>query len=168
VRPDGRQPELERVGALITGSAGLVTLIGSGGIGKTHLALEVVHRVHETTRFPVHWTRLARLERGAAADGVRAAGLGGRAEQWLLRNPMSAVLRHEIGAVRASGRTVVAITPGSEDMRGLGWNFMNRRPRRAAFDSARRHEPAAVRRALEPATAAPDSPGRCRERPEAQ
>jgi hypothetical protein len=82
---------------------------------------------------------------------------------------MSAVLRHEIGAVRASGRTVVAITPGSEDMRGLGWNFMNRRHRRAAFDSARIHAPAAVRRALEAATpAAPDSPGRRREWPEAQ
>lgn len=67
----GRQPELERVGALITGSAGLVTLIGSGGIGKTHLALEVVHRVHETMRFPVHWTRLARLERGAGAAEVQ-------------------------------------------------------------------------------------------------
>ncbi|MEV0362008.1 patatin-like phospholipase family protein [Nocardia fusca] len=105
----------------------------------------------------------------AAADGVRAPGLGGRAEQWLLRNPMSAVLRREIGAVRASGRTVVAITPGSEDMRGLGWNFMNRRHRRAAFDSARIHAPAAVRRALEAATpAAPHSPGRRREWPEAQ
>lgn len=61
---------------------------------------------------------------------------------------MSAVLRREIGAVRGSGRTVVTITPGAEDMRGLGWDFMNRRHRRATFDSARVHAPGAVRRAI--------------------
>ncbi|GGL31764.1 hypothetical protein [Nocardia jinanensis] len=63
---------------------------------------------------------------------------------------MSAVLRREIDEVRACGRTVVAITPGRDDMRGLGWNFLSRDHRRAAFESARVHAPEAVRRALDP------------------
>ncbi|MGW1737834.1 patatin-like phospholipase family protein [Nocardia sp. NPDC001965] len=84
----------------------------------------------------------------ASAPGVRAPGLGGLAEQKLLRNPMSAVLRRETDAARAAGHTVVTIMPGPTDMRGLGWNFMNRRHRRAAFESARAHAPEAVLRAL--------------------
>ncbi|MGW5382356.1 patatin-like phospholipase family protein [Nocardia sp. NPDC003963] len=87
----------------------------------------------------------------AAATGVRAPGLGGRAEQYLLRNPMSQEFRREIDEVRNRVRTVVAITPGRDDMRGLGWNFMRRDHRRAAFESARVHAPAAVRRALDAA-----------------
>lgn len=61
---------------------------------------------------------------------------------------MSAVLRREIDEVRTRGRTVVSITPGPDELRALGWNFMNRRHRRAAFDAARVHTPAAVLRAL--------------------
>ncbi|MEU1981065.1 patatin-like phospholipase family protein [Nocardia sp. NPDC019395] len=84
----------------------------------------------------------------ASFGGARAPGLGGVVEQKLLRNPMSEGLRREIAEVRGSGRTVVPITPGPADMRGLGWNFMNRRHRRAAFDSARALAPEAVRRGL--------------------
>ncbi|MGW0178833.1 patatin-like phospholipase family protein [Nocardia sp. NPDC003345] len=84
----------------------------------------------------------------ASAAGVRAPGPGGLGEQWLLRTPMSAVFRREVERARAGRRTVVAITPGTADMRGLGWNFMKRGHRRAAFDAATAHAPDAVARAL--------------------
>src|SRR5262245_60032520 len=69
----GREPELDRVGALLLGPARLVTLIGSGGIGKTRLAEEAARRLHRARRTPVFAVRLARLPRGADAAAVREA-----------------------------------------------------------------------------------------------
>ncbi|BBZ68666.1 hypothetical protein MINS_40950 [Mycolicibacterium insubricum] len=84
----------------------------------------------------------------ASTGGNRAPGIGGAVENVLLRQPMSRTLRHEVAAVRARGTTVVAITPDSRDLAGLGANFMNRRNRRAAFEAAMLTAPAAVRAAL--------------------
>jgi predicted ATPase/DNA-binding CsgD family transcriptional regulator len=69
----GRGQELARVGALLMGPARLVTLIGSGGIGKTRLAEEAARRVHRARRTPVFAVRLARLAKGADAAAVREA-----------------------------------------------------------------------------------------------
>ena len=69
----GRERELDRVGALLLGPARLVTLIGSGGIGKTRLAEEVARRLHRARRTPVFAVRLARLPKGADASAVREA-----------------------------------------------------------------------------------------------
>jgi predicted ATPase/DNA-binding CsgD family transcriptional regulator len=69
----GRERELDRVGALLMGPARLVTLIGSGGIGKTRLAEEAARRVHRARRTPVFAVRLARLAKGADAPAVREA-----------------------------------------------------------------------------------------------
>src|SRR5215475_13611663 len=69
----GRERELDRVGALLMGPARLVTLIGSGGIGKTLLAEEAARRLHRARRTPVFAVRLARLPMGADAAAVRAA-----------------------------------------------------------------------------------------------
>jgi predicted ATPase/DNA-binding CsgD family transcriptional regulator len=55
------------------GSARLVTLIGSGGIGKTRLAEEAARRLHRARHTPVWCVRLARLPRGADAGAVRGA-----------------------------------------------------------------------------------------------
>ncbi len=55
---------------LLLGSNRLITLIGAGGIGKTRLATEAVHRFHKAKRVPVQWARLARLPRGADAAAV--------------------------------------------------------------------------------------------------
>ncbi|MCB9438712.1 MAG: patatin-like phospholipase family protein [Mycolicibacterium sp.] len=84
----------------------------------------------------------------ASTAGERAPGIGGAVENVLLRQPMSRTLRDEVAAVRARGTTVVAITPDSRDLAGLGANFMNRRHRRAAFEAAMLTAPAAVRAAL--------------------
>ncbi|MEC3952457.1 AAA family ATPase [Nocardia sp. CDC153] len=66
----GRERELERVARLLADAARLVTLIGSGGIGKTRLAMAVTARLRETARPPVHWVPLARLPADASADTV--------------------------------------------------------------------------------------------------
>ncbi|MFQ6391868.1 ATP-binding protein [Nocardia sp. KC 131] len=66
----GRERELERIVTLLLGPARLLTLIGSGGIGKTRLAAVVGHRLRKTQRVPVHWVRLARLTKGADAAAV--------------------------------------------------------------------------------------------------
>jgi predicted ATPase/DNA-binding CsgD family transcriptional regulator len=55
------------------GPARLVTLIGSGGIGKTRLAEEAARRLHRGRRTPVFAVRLARLPKGADAAVVREA-----------------------------------------------------------------------------------------------
>ncbi|MEU7769658.1 AAA family ATPase [Nocardia sp. NPDC049190] len=65
----GREPELAKIGKLLLGSIRLVTLMGSGGIGKTRLAAEAVRRYHKATGVPVYWARLARLVK----DSDRAA-----------------------------------------------------------------------------------------------
>jgi predicted ATPase/DNA-binding CsgD family transcriptional regulator len=69
----GREWELDRVGALLMGPARLVTLIGSGGIGKTSLAEEAARRVHRARRTPVFAVRLAGLAKGADAAAVKEA-----------------------------------------------------------------------------------------------
>jgi predicted ATPase/DNA-binding CsgD family transcriptional regulator len=55
------------------GPARLVTLVGSGGIGKTTLAEEAARRLHRARHTPVFAVRLARLPRGADAATVREA-----------------------------------------------------------------------------------------------
>ncbi|WP_062992104.1 ATP-binding protein [Nocardia anaemiae] len=66
----GREQELDKIATLLLDSVPLITLIGSGGIGKTRLATEAVHRYHKARRVPVHWVRLARLASGADISAV--------------------------------------------------------------------------------------------------
>jgi predicted ATPase/DNA-binding CsgD family transcriptional regulator len=69
----GRERELDRIGALLMGPARLVTLIGSGGIGKTRLAEEAARRLHRARRTPVFAVRLARLPKGSDVAAVKEA-----------------------------------------------------------------------------------------------
>ncbi|MBO0883626.1 MAG: ATP-binding protein, partial [Mycobacterium sp.] len=85
----GRERELDRIGALLMGSARLVTLIGPGGIGKTRLAEEAARRLHRARPTPVFAVRLARLPKASDAaavkEAVAAAVLAGgfaRASAW--------------------------------------------------------------------------------------
>ncbi|MBF6169639.1 hypothetical protein IU486_33700 [Streptomyces gardneri] len=66
----GRERELEKIGMALLGGTRLVTLIGAGGIGKTRLATEAVHRFQKARRVPVHWVRLALLSGDADAAAV--------------------------------------------------------------------------------------------------
>ncbi|WP_169811343.1 helix-turn-helix transcriptional regulator [Nocardia anaemiae] len=66
----GRERELEKIASLFLSSTRLITLIGTGGIGKTRLATEAVHRYHKARRVPIHWVRLARLPAGSNATAV--------------------------------------------------------------------------------------------------
>jgi predicted ATPase len=78
----GRRRDLEELGGLI-GSDRLITITGTGGIGKTRLALEVAGNAErdDSTR-PVWVVELARLEDAtlvatAVAEGVRAQTVRG-------------------------------------------------------------------------------------------
>ncbi|MEU7632943.1 AAA family ATPase [Nocardia sp. NPDC049220] len=68
----GRDRELEVINTLLLGSARLVTVTGPGGIGKTRLAAEAVHRFGKTKRVPVpvFWVRLARLVKDADVAAI--------------------------------------------------------------------------------------------------
>jgi DNA-binding CsgD family transcriptional regulator len=59
------------------GPVRLVTLIGSGGIGKTRLAEEAARRLHRARHTPVFVVRLAGLPRGADATAVKEAVTAG-------------------------------------------------------------------------------------------
>jgi predicted ATPase/DNA-binding CsgD family transcriptional regulator len=72
----GRERELDRIGVLLMGPARLVTLIGSGGIGKTRLAEEAARRLNRARRTPVWCVRLAGLPKGADAAAVKDAVTG--------------------------------------------------------------------------------------------
>ncbi|WP_069159740.1 helix-turn-helix transcriptional regulator [Nocardia altamirensis] len=82
----GRAAELDQIARLLLGPARLITLIGSGGIGKTRLAAEALGDFQRNHRVVVHWARLARLPGGAAACVIAAevtrAVLGSEAEGW--------------------------------------------------------------------------------------
>ncbi|MEV5652582.1 AAA family ATPase [Nocardia sp. NPDC052254] len=66
----GRERELDRLATLLLGSARLITVLGPGGIGKTRLVAEAVHRFRRPGQAPVPWVRLARLPKDAGAAAV--------------------------------------------------------------------------------------------------
>ncbi|MET8877287.1 LuxR C-terminal-related transcriptional regulator [Nocardia sp. NPDC004604] len=67
----GRQPELRRIESLLASDAvRLITLVGSGGIGKTTLAAEALQRFRNSPNRKAYWARLARLAPGTDTDTV--------------------------------------------------------------------------------------------------
>ncbi|WP_433599227.1 ATP-binding protein [Nocardia sp. CA-135953] len=67
----GREQELDRISPLLLGRPRLVTLIGSGGIGKTRLAEEAVRRLHRARHTPIYWTQLAGLATDADITAIK-------------------------------------------------------------------------------------------------
>ncbi|WP_280493578.1 AAA family ATPase [Nocardia asiatica] len=66
----GRVPELARIEALLADRTELITLTGSGGIGKTHLALEAVRQLGSDPGIQVFWVTLARLSGASDSAAV--------------------------------------------------------------------------------------------------
>ena len=75
----GRDLELTEIGTLLTeGGAGLVTLVGPAGVGKTRLALQVAHEQQRLGAFPggIHFVPLAALRSVSAIPGAIVEALG--------------------------------------------------------------------------------------------
>lgn len=68
----GRDHELEKISTLLRGPARLITLTGGGGIGKTRLAAEAVHRYGKAAarKTRMFWVRLARLAKGSDTTAI--------------------------------------------------------------------------------------------------
>ncbi len=71
----GRQDELRTVGGLID-TRRIVTITGSGGIGKTRLAQRLLHERRDRYRHGVCWIELAPVGDAATMPGAIAAALG--------------------------------------------------------------------------------------------
>ncbi|WP_338763322.1 LuxR C-terminal-related transcriptional regulator [Nocardia vulneris] len=66
----GRERELSLIATLLLGPLRLITLVGSGGIGKTSIAGQAVLRFQRARRARVHWVGLARLPKDADRAAV--------------------------------------------------------------------------------------------------
>ncbi|MBB5912024.1 putative ATPase/DNA-binding CsgD family transcriptional regulator [Nocardia transvalensis] len=66
----GREPESDRLAALLLARTPLITVVGAGGIGKTRLVTEAVRRYRRARGVPVLWGRLARLPAGAGPEAI--------------------------------------------------------------------------------------------------
>ena len=82
----GRDDELGTVAALLEGGR-LVTLLGSGGAGKTRLALEAAHRRRDALRDGVWWVELAPVADARLLPAAVLAAVGQRESTSLERVP---------------------------------------------------------------------------------
>jgi len=73
----GREREIEEVKHLLS-STRLLTLTGSGGIGKTRLAIQAAHELSQSCRDGVWWVELASLAEGGLVLQAVAQALGVR------------------------------------------------------------------------------------------
>jgi len=71
----GRDDDIAAITALLDESR-LVTITGSGGVGKTRAAIEVAARIPESRRRDIRFVDLSRLSDGALVPGAVAAALG--------------------------------------------------------------------------------------------
>lgn len=86
----GQDPLLAELEDLLAAN-GIVTLVGTGGCGKTRLAAEVAIRAVERFRDGVVWVDLALLDDGSLVGDAAAAALGLRCGP---RPPLEAVVEH--------------------------------------------------------------------------
>lgn len=118
----GRTAELAELTALLQGQPQLITLIGSGGIGKTRLATEAVHRLGKATRIPVYFVRLARLAQQSDPAAIEEAiaatvlpGFGGPSTRKALVETLC-----RTDATGRSLRTVVVLDNCEHVLAGVG------------------------------------------------
>jgi predicted ATPase/DNA-binding CsgD family transcriptional regulator len=105
----GRERELDRIGALVMGPARLVTLVGSGGIGKTRLAEEAARRLHRARHTPVFAVRLAGLPRDADATAVREAVTAAVLLEGFVGAPAWDAALHRLSPADGAGRLVETV-----------------------------------------------------------
>lgn len=86
----GRDEELQRLCATIRAGARAITLTGSGGIGKTRLAIAAAHALHCDFEDGIYWVDLAALSDAALVADTVAQALGVKERP---RQPIGATLR---------------------------------------------------------------------------
>lgn len=87
----GQESLLDELMALLVTVGGIVTVVGTGGCGKTRLAAEAAGRAVESFRDGVVWVDLGLLDDGELVGDATAAALGVRCGA---RPPVVAVIEH--------------------------------------------------------------------------
>ncbi|MBU3067509.1 AAA family ATPase [Nocardia sp. NEAU-G5] len=105
----GRDRELDRIASLLSDSARLITLVGSGGIGKTRLAMAVARRMRRAQLLPVHWVYLARLPKGASVGAIEDEIVGAVVDGDYSARPGRQTLIDTLGRTDAVGRVLPTV-----------------------------------------------------------
>jgi predicted ATPase/DNA-binding winged helix-turn-helix (wHTH) protein len=102
----GREAELQRLGGLLEAGCRLVTIAGTGGTGKTRLALRFASRVQEQWAGNVWFLDLSEAHNLDGVLTVAAGALGVDLDPWV---PRDAQIRHLAAVLRGRERSLVVI-----------------------------------------------------------
>ncbi len=141
----GREREVEELAAMLSGGSRLVTVTGTGGTGKTRLALEVAAELVGTQHDGVFWVPLAGLSDPGLLDSEIAQTIGAPDDLvGFLRGRQLLLLLDNFEHLLDAAPAVSAVLASCSGVRAL---VTSRAPLRIAGEHEYRLEPLAVKQA---------------------